>query len=100
MFTRDLNRGIRMGERLETGMLGLNAGVRPTRPPRSAASSSPAWAAKADSRASRNTLTPSTSASPTPTPANHRATPASRRGAKPPTEAFQELTRPLPHGDG
>jgi succinate-semialdehyde dehydrogenase/glutarate-semialdehyde dehydrogenase len=27
VFTRDLNRGIRMGERLETGMLGLNAGV-------------------------------------------------------------------------
>jgi succinate-semialdehyde dehydrogenase / glutarate-semialdehyde dehydrogenase len=27
VFTKDLNRGIRMGERLETGMLGLNAGV-------------------------------------------------------------------------
>jgi len=27
VFTRDLNRGLRMGERLETGMLGLNAGV-------------------------------------------------------------------------
>ncbi len=27
VFTRDLNRGIRMGEKLETGMLGLNAGV-------------------------------------------------------------------------
>ncbi|WP_395400417.1 NAD-dependent succinate-semialdehyde dehydrogenase [Arthrobacter sp. UC242_113] len=27
VFTSDLNRGIRMGERLETGMLGLNAGV-------------------------------------------------------------------------
>ena len=27
VFTRDLNRGIRMGERLETGMLGLNTGV-------------------------------------------------------------------------
>src|SRR6476661_5142321 len=27
VFTRDLNRGIRMGERLETGMLGLNSGV-------------------------------------------------------------------------
>jgi succinate-semialdehyde dehydrogenase/glutarate-semialdehyde dehydrogenase len=27
VFTRDLNRGIRMGERLDTGMLGLNAGV-------------------------------------------------------------------------
>ena len=27
VFTRDLNRGIRMGERLETGMLGLNAGI-------------------------------------------------------------------------
>ncbi len=27
VFTRDLNRGIRMGERLETGMLGLNVGV-------------------------------------------------------------------------
>jgi succinate-semialdehyde dehydrogenase/glutarate-semialdehyde dehydrogenase len=27
VFTTDLNRGIRMGEKLETGMLGLNAGV-------------------------------------------------------------------------
>jgi len=27
VYTRDLNRGIRIGERLETGMLGLNAGV-------------------------------------------------------------------------
>ena len=27
VFTKDLNRGIRMGEKLETGMLGLNAGV-------------------------------------------------------------------------
>jgi succinate-semialdehyde dehydrogenase/glutarate-semialdehyde dehydrogenase len=27
VFTRDLYRGIRMGERLKTGMLGLNAGV-------------------------------------------------------------------------
>jgi succinate-semialdehyde dehydrogenase / glutarate-semialdehyde dehydrogenase len=27
VFTRDLSRGLRMGERLETGMLGLNAGV-------------------------------------------------------------------------
>ncbi|WP_458116701.1 NAD-dependent succinate-semialdehyde dehydrogenase [Arthrobacter sp. D2-10] len=27
VFTRDLNRGLRMGERLDTGMLGLNAGV-------------------------------------------------------------------------
>jgi succinate-semialdehyde dehydrogenase/glutarate-semialdehyde dehydrogenase len=27
VYTKDLNRGIRMGERLETGMLGLNAGV-------------------------------------------------------------------------
>ncbi|WP_423184999.1 NAD-dependent succinate-semialdehyde dehydrogenase [Arthrobacter sp. NyZ413] len=27
VFTKDFNRGIRMGERLETGMLGLNAGV-------------------------------------------------------------------------
>jgi len=27
VYTRDLNRGIRMGERLETGMLGLNTGV-------------------------------------------------------------------------
>ncbi len=27
VFTKDLNRGIRMGERLETGMLVLNAGV-------------------------------------------------------------------------
>lgn len=27
VFTRDLNRGLRMGEQLETGMLGLNAGV-------------------------------------------------------------------------
>lgn len=27
VFTRNLNRGLRMGERLETGMLGLNAGV-------------------------------------------------------------------------
>lgn len=27
VFTRDLNRGFRMGERLSTGMLGLNAGV-------------------------------------------------------------------------
>jgi succinate-semialdehyde dehydrogenase/glutarate-semialdehyde dehydrogenase len=27
VFTKDINRGIRMGERLETGMLGLNAGV-------------------------------------------------------------------------
>ncbi|MCW1249862.1 NAD-dependent succinate-semialdehyde dehydrogenase [Acaricomes phytoseiuli] len=27
VYTQDLNRGLRMGERLETGMLGLNAGV-------------------------------------------------------------------------
>ncbi|KAD3515219.1 aldehyde dehydrogenase family protein [Arthrobacter yangruifuii] len=27
VFTRDLNRGLRIGEKLETGMLGLNAGV-------------------------------------------------------------------------
>lgn len=27
VFTRDLNRGLRMGEKLETGMLGLNTGV-------------------------------------------------------------------------
>ena len=27
VYTKDLNRGIRIGERLETGMLGLNAGV-------------------------------------------------------------------------
>ncbi|MFC3298618.1 NAD-dependent succinate-semialdehyde dehydrogenase [Arthrobacter agilis] len=27
VFTRDLNRGLRIGERLDTGMLGLNAGV-------------------------------------------------------------------------
>jgi succinate-semialdehyde dehydrogenase/glutarate-semialdehyde dehydrogenase len=27
VYTKDLNRGIRMGERIETGMLGLNAGV-------------------------------------------------------------------------
>ncbi|THJ67870.1 NAD-dependent succinate-semialdehyde dehydrogenase [Arthrobacter echini] len=27
VFTRDLNRGLRIGERLEVGMLGLNAGV-------------------------------------------------------------------------
>lgn len=27
VFTRDLNRGFRMGERLDTGMLGINAGV-------------------------------------------------------------------------
>ncbi|MBG6185507.1 succinate-semialdehyde dehydrogenase/glutarate-semialdehyde dehydrogenase [Arthrobacter sp. CAN_A214] len=27
VYTRDLNRGLRMGEQLETGMLGLNAGV-------------------------------------------------------------------------
>lgn len=27
VFTRDLNRGLRMGERLDSGMLGLNAGV-------------------------------------------------------------------------
>jgi succinate-semialdehyde dehydrogenase/glutarate-semialdehyde dehydrogenase len=27
VFTRDFNRGLRMGERLETGMMGLNAGV-------------------------------------------------------------------------
>ncbi|GAB3548421.1 NAD-dependent succinate-semialdehyde dehydrogenase [Arthrobacter tumbae] len=27
VFTRDLNRGLRMGERIDTGMLGLNAGV-------------------------------------------------------------------------
>ncbi|MFB0840529.1 aldehyde dehydrogenase family protein, partial [Arthrobacter sp. E44] len=27
VFTKDINRGIRMGEKLETGMLGLNAGV-------------------------------------------------------------------------
>ncbi|TAP44921.1 NAD-dependent succinate-semialdehyde dehydrogenase [Arthrobacter sp. S39] len=27
VFTKDLNRGLRMSERLETGMLGLNAGV-------------------------------------------------------------------------
>ncbi|WP_026532528.1 NAD-dependent succinate-semialdehyde dehydrogenase [Arthrobacter sp. H41] len=27
VFTRDLNRGLRMGERLDTGMMGLNAGV-------------------------------------------------------------------------
>ncbi|MGG5171998.1 NAD-dependent succinate-semialdehyde dehydrogenase [Pseudarthrobacter sp. J1738] len=27
VFTKDLNRGLRMGEQLETGMLGLNAGV-------------------------------------------------------------------------
>jgi len=27
VFTKDLNRGLRMGERLETGMLGLNTGV-------------------------------------------------------------------------
>ena len=26
VFTKDLNRGIRMGEKLETGMLGLNSG--------------------------------------------------------------------------
>ncbi|MBW4095774.1 MAG: NAD-dependent succinate-semialdehyde dehydrogenase [Acidobacteria bacterium] len=27
VFTRDLNRGLRMGEQLDTGMMGLNAGV-------------------------------------------------------------------------
>ncbi|MDR6416621.1 acyl-CoA reductase-like NAD-dependent aldehyde dehydrogenase [Pseudarthrobacter sulfonivorans] len=27
VFTKDLNRGLRVSERLETGMLGLNAGV-------------------------------------------------------------------------
>jgi len=27
VYTRDLDRGLRMGERLETGMLGLNTGV-------------------------------------------------------------------------
>jgi succinate-semialdehyde dehydrogenase/glutarate-semialdehyde dehydrogenase len=27
VFTKDLNRGLRMGEKLETGMMGLNAGV-------------------------------------------------------------------------
>ncbi len=91
VFTRDLNRGIRMGERLETGMLGLNAGVVSNAAAPSAASSSPAWAAKAASKASRNTSTPSTSASPTPTPARttrltgpaqlRRSQPATRRSA-------------------
>ncbi len=37
VYTKDLARGQRMIERLETGMNGLNAGVIRTRPRRSAA---------------------------------------------------------------
>jgi hypothetical protein len=57
VYTRDLNQGIRIGERLETGMLGLNAVASPEPPRRSAASSSPARDAKTASNASRNTST-------------------------------------------
>jgi succinate-semialdehyde dehydrogenase/glutarate-semialdehyde dehydrogenase len=60
VFTEDLARGMRMIDRLETGMMGLNAASSPTRRHRSAASSSRASAARAASRASTSTCRPST----------------------------------------
>ena len=61
VYTGDLARGLRTAEALESGMVGLNRASCPTRPPRSAASSNPASAAKGVTRASRSSSRPSTS---------------------------------------
>ncbi|OLF17667.1 hypothetical protein BU204_10675 [Actinophytocola xanthii] len=64
VYTRDLSRGLRVAERLEVGMVGLNRGWCPTLPRRSAASSSPVSAARAASTESTSTSTPPTSRRP------------------------------------
>ena len=61
IYTRDLDRALRAAEGVESGMVGVNRGVISDPLRRSAASRSPASAAKADPRASRSTSTRSTS---------------------------------------
>ena len=63
VFTSDLKRALRVCERLETGMIGLNQGMVSNARRRSAASSSRASAARAALRGSRSTSRPSTSPS-------------------------------------
>ena len=54
VFTRDLNRALRVSERLEAAWSGSTQGWCPTRPRPSAASSSPGSAVRAAARASRS----------------------------------------------
>ncbi len=55
VYTRDLARGLRLAEALESGMVASTAASSPTRRPPSAGSSSPGWAARAGTRASGST---------------------------------------------
>ena len=59
-YARDIGRVLRVAEALEYGMVGINTGSSRPRWRRSAASSSPGWAARARSTASRNTSRSST----------------------------------------
>jgi acyl-CoA reductase-like NAD-dependent aldehyde dehydrogenase len=61
VFTADLARGLRVAEALKVGMVRLNKGVVSDPPRRSAASSNPAWAGKAATRASSPSASRSTS---------------------------------------
>jgi succinate-semialdehyde dehydrogenase/glutarate-semialdehyde dehydrogenase len=60
LYTENLARALRVSEALESGMVGLNTGLVSNPPPRSAASSSPASAARAGPSASTSTWRPST----------------------------------------
>ena len=86
VFTRDLNRDIRMGDRLETGMLGLNAGVISNAAAPFGGVKQSGLSSEAASKASRSTSTPSTLAPPTRTRAR-RIQPLS-----PPTEITAGVT--------
>jgi acyl-CoA reductase-like NAD-dependent aldehyde dehydrogenase len=80
VFTRDLNRGIRMGDRLETGMLGLNAGVISNAAAPFGGVKQSGLSSEAASKASRSTSTPNTLAPPTRTRARRN------QPLSPPTE--------------
>ena len=85
--TQDIDNALNVAERLDVGMVGINTGVVSTRRRRSAASSSPVWAVKADGSASRSSSRPSTSRS------RSGASRAHRHWAS----AEQELTRMSGH---
>jgi succinate-semialdehyde dehydrogenase/glutarate-semialdehyde dehydrogenase len=61
-YSRDVGRIFRVSEALEYGMVGINVGILATSTCPSAASSSPAWAAKARTTAWTTTWSSSTSA--------------------------------------
>ena len=61
VYARDLQRGMRLWEALEAGMVGVNRGLVSARPRRSEVSSSAGSAARAPTRGSSSTRRPSTS---------------------------------------